>query len=339
VRPAGSPLLVRFFKNSGLGAVASPVGSRGQSDDRLVTAELIQISDFGRKHDKKTRLFLKTDHRGLPAGSTVETASEALAVSLNETGGIGWERMAQLTGTSVPEIQAELGGQVYRNPEGNWETADEYLSGNVRAKLKTAEAAAAINPLYRPNVEALQAVQPEDLLPGDIHARLGASWIPKSDVAHFIAQTLQLLANDVSISHAGEIATWSVKLDYIADRSREQHHNPRTKRMTGLLSYRGRLEYASPLFMTLWTMIPEWLIKLKPLQPRSPAEMKDHFSKWIWETRSVLNVWHGCTTTHSTISFADLRRITSHIPRHEPYGLRNNDLDPTKKCSLEGVAE
>src|SRR5260221_9506588 len=109
----------------------------------------------------------------------VETASEALAVSLNETGGILWERMAMLTGYSVRQIQSELGGQVYQNPEGEWETADEYLSGDVRAKLKTAMSAAAINPAYSCNLEALQAVQPADILPGDINARLGAPWILK----------------------------------------------------------------------------------------------------------------------------------------------------------------
>src|SRR6266849_5177273 len=124
--------------------------------------------------------------------------------------------MKSLTGYSVKEIQAELGGQVYQNPEGEWETADEYLSGDVRAKLKTAQAAAAINPIYLRNVEALIAVQPADILPGDINARLGAPWIPRSDIRDFIAQLLQVPKNDVAVGHAGEIAAWSVRLDYIA---------------------------------------------------------------------------------------------------------------------------
>src|SRR5438445_497389 len=97
-------------------------------------------------------------------GNRSEPASEALAVTLNETGGMSWERMVSLTGLSVKQLRAELGSQVFQNPEGQWETADEYLSGNVRAKLRTAEAAAAINPLFLRNVEALKAVQPEDIL-------------------------------------------------------------------------------------------------------------------------------------------------------------------------------
>src|SRR6266849_1554150 len=117
--------------------------------------------------------------------------------------------MKSLTGYSVKEIQAELGGQVYQNPEGEWETADEYLSGDVRAKLRTAQAAAAINPIYQRNVEALKAVQPEDILPGEINARLGASWIPASDIQDFIAQLLQVPVGDVAVTHAGAIATWS----------------------------------------------------------------------------------------------------------------------------------
>src|SRR5207237_10323670 len=110
---------------------------------------------------------------------SVECAAEALAVSLNATGGVASERMAGLTGLSITAIQAELAGQVYQNPEGQqWETADEYLSGDVRAKLQTAETVAAMNPAYQTNVEALKAVQPEDILPGEIHARPGAGWIP-----------------------------------------------------------------------------------------------------------------------------------------------------------------
>jgi N12 class adenine-specific DNA methylase len=123
----------------------------------------------------------------------VETASEALLVSLNETGEINWTRMESLTGKDASELQDELGPLAYRNPEGGaWETADRYLSGNVRAKLAAAQASKQIDPEYRRNVEALQAVQPKDLEPGEIEARLGSSWIPPSDIRDFIAELLFL---------------------------------------------------------------------------------------------------------------------------------------------------
>jgi N12 class adenine-specific DNA methylase len=134
----------------------------------------------------KTPVFERRTIEGYQPVSSVGTASEALAVSLNETGGIHWERMQALTGLSVKELQAELGSQVFLNPQGEWETADEYLSGDVCAKLRTAEEAAAINPIYSRNLDALKSVQPEDIPPGEINARLGASWIPAEDIAAFI---------------------------------------------------------------------------------------------------------------------------------------------------------
>jgi len=92
----------------------------------------------------KTAIFTKrTLERHRPA-EHVETAAEALAISLNETGTLHWPRMAQLTGRSPKQLQRELDSLVYRNPEGDWETADRYLSGDVRAKLKTAQAAATL---------------------------------------------------------------------------------------------------------------------------------------------------------------------------------------------------
>src|SRR5260370_751087 len=142
----------------------------------------------------------------------VETAAEALAISLNETGRIHWPLMEKLTGHSPKQLQRELDGMVYRNPEADWETADRYLSGDVRAKLKTAEAAPALDPSYCGNVEALKEVQPVDLLPGDISARLGSSWIPAGDVKTFVAELLDIPLRTVTVSHSGAIPTWALTL-------------------------------------------------------------------------------------------------------------------------------
>ena len=150
----------------------------------------------------------------------VETAAEALAVCLNETGEINWPRMTVLTGHSARQMQHELGTLVYRNPEGgSWETADRYLSGYVREKLKVANAASALDSSFARNVEALKAVQPEDILPGDISARLGSSWIPTSDIHDFIVQLLDIPERAVSVAHAGAIASWTVTLETYAKSS------------------------------------------------------------------------------------------------------------------------
>jgi N12 class adenine-specific DNA methylase len=161
---------------------------------------------------KKRDIFSKRVTHGEKRIETADTASEALSIALAETGRIDWNRMQELTGRAPEDLQAELHGLIYQNPEGHqWETADEYLSGKVRAKLKTAEAAAAVDPRYGENVKALKLVQPEDLLPGDIEVRLGAPWIPTTDIARFVTDTLGVPATDVTVKHAGVIASWEVR--------------------------------------------------------------------------------------------------------------------------------
>jgi len=162
----------------------------------------------------KTPIFERRTLERYRPVERVETAAEALAVSLNELGEIHWPRMEQLSGRTAGQLRRELGSLVYRNPEGGgWETADRYLSGNVRAKLATATAAAEIDSSYKRNIEALKAVQPPDLEPGDIEARLGSSWIPATDIRDFVSQLLDISVSDVHVAHAGAIATWTVQLD------------------------------------------------------------------------------------------------------------------------------
>ena len=112
-----------------------------------------------------------------------ETPQDALVLTLNEMGRVDLERMEMLLRKPPEEFLPELKGLIYRNPQTEqWETDDEYLSGDVRVKLENARAAAAANPTYQENVIALEAVQPVDLTPSEIEARLGAVWIPPADV-------------------------------------------------------------------------------------------------------------------------------------------------------------
>src|SRR5437868_775948 len=125
--------------------------------------------------------------------------------------------MESLTGKRGSELQEELGSLAYRNPEsGTWETTDRYLSGNVRAKLLVARDAARIDPDYRRNADALEAVKPKDLEPSEIEARLGSSWIPPSDVRDFVSEVLDVTPSSVKIGYAEAIATWIVEPDYAA---------------------------------------------------------------------------------------------------------------------------
>ncbi len=108
----------------------------------------------------------------------------------------------------------ELGDLIYQNPETRqWETADQYLSGNVRHKLAAAEKAGSER-----NVEALKAVQPEDVLPGDIDANLGA-WIPATDIQAFAAHLFGVEPPSITVVHMQKDAVWSLEGDYSAERS------------------------------------------------------------------------------------------------------------------------
>jgi N12 class adenine-specific DNA methylase len=155
----------------------------------------------------KAAIFEKrTLERYTPVEKT-DTAAEALTVSLNEMGRLDWARMQELTGKTPDEMREELGTLVYKDPEGAWETADEYLSGNVRAKLAIAEAAAAADPAFERNVEALKAVQPADLTPEQIEVRLGASWVPAETVGQWLQE---LVKSRVKVSYLAPIAQWKV---------------------------------------------------------------------------------------------------------------------------------
>jgi N12 class adenine-specific DNA methylase len=184
----------------------------GDPDQPLLLS--LENYDPATKSARKTAIFERRTLERYKPVTHVETAAEALAVSLNETGELNWPRMEQVTGRPAKALQRELGSLVYCNPEGGqWETADRYLSGDVRRKLAVAMAAAGLDPSYERNVEALKAVQPADLEPGDIEARLGSSWIPAGDVRDFVAGLLDTAARNVRVGHAAPIATWTVEID------------------------------------------------------------------------------------------------------------------------------
>ncbi|KPH78313.1 N-6 DNA methylase [Bosea vaviloviae] len=143
-----------------------------------------------------------------PASPVITCATDALAVVLNERGRVDLEHIAELLHRDVTGVVAELGDAIFQNPADRaWQMADAYLSGPVRDKLKIAEAAAALDPGYERNVRALVAVQPADLGPSDITARLGAPWIPASDVVAFVKETM---GAEITIRHMPELASWTV---------------------------------------------------------------------------------------------------------------------------------
>ena len=166
-----------------------------------------------------------------PPVTHVATAEEGLLVSLDHKGEVDLAYIATLYGKTEAEVVAELGDLIYRDPElKKWQTGDAYLSGNVRAKLVTAENA---GPEYQRNADALRQVQPEDVLPGDIDANLGAPWIPASDIQKFAAELFNVPPEAFKIGHLKKDAVWSVEPDYRAIQSVAATADYGTSRING----------------------------------------------------------------------------------------------------------
>ena len=177
--------------------------------------------------------------------TAVQSAEAGLLVSLDHRGAVDLPYIATLYDKGVREIIAELGDLLYQDPDtGAWQTADAYLSGNVRAKLASAEAAGAA---YTRNAEALRAVQPEDILPGDIDAHLGAPWIPEGDIQTFAASLFGVSAEAVQIAHLKKDAVWSVEPGLDAVRSVAATTDYGTERANGVWLLEQALNLKTPV--------------------------------------------------------------------------------------------
>ena len=158
-----------------------------------------------------------------PPITHVRSAEEGLLVSLNQKGAVDLPFIGTLYGKQKAEIVAELGDLIYPDPETRtWQTADAYLSGNVRAKLAAVESA---GPQYVRNVNALRSVQPEDVLPGDIDANLGAPWIPESDIQAFAADLFHVDSSSVPVAHLKKMPSGASTPDTPRKRLSERHRS------------------------------------------------------------------------------------------------------------------
>lgn len=167
----------------------------------------------------KADMFTKRTIRPTRVIDHVDTAAEALVVSLAEHGGIDLAYMQQLSGKTQEELVKDLSGLMFRVPgmgteeDPVYQTAEEYLSGNVRQKLEQARQAAALDPVYRANADALAAVQPKDLTASEINVHLGTTWIPADDVRQFVLELMQpnaWVAQHIQVHYEPVTPRWSV---------------------------------------------------------------------------------------------------------------------------------
>lgn len=218
-----------------------------------------------------------------PAPPLIATAADALAVTLNETGRVDIDHLAELLDCDPDTALDRLGDAVFRDPATDqWETADAYLSGAVRTKLAQAAMAAEHDPHYARNVEALRRVQPEDLPPSDITARPGAPWIPAADVEAFAAE---VMATRTTIRHTVEIASWSVDAAPFAYTAAGTSEWGTSRRNAGWLLH-DALNSATPQIFD--TVIEDGVEKrvlngeATEAAKEKLARIKDAFTAWVW---------------------------------------------------------
>ena len=189
----------------------------------------LEVLDDDGKLERKADMFHKRTIKQQRIVDSVDTASEALAVCIGEKACVDLDFMATLMGGSekIPQIVEDLKGVIYKEPNSGpfdlqdggvhwakgWQTADEYLSGNVRQKLRTAQRVAARDPFFAGNVDALIAAQPKDLEASEIEVRLGATWLDKKYIEQFMYETFETpryLRGQIEISYVPYTAEWQV---------------------------------------------------------------------------------------------------------------------------------
>ncbi|SCB50016.1 Eco57I restriction-modification methylase domain-containing protein [Rhizobium multihospitium] len=218
-----------------------------------------------------------------PAPPVITSAADALAVVLNERGRVDLEHIAELLHRECEDVVAELGSAIFRDPvDGSWQTADAYLSGPVRDKHKTAEAAAALDAEYERNVAALLAVQPADLNPSDITARLGAPWIPASDIVAFVKETM---GADIKIHHMPELASWTVEARQLGWMAAGTSEWGTDRRHAGELLADALNSRVPQIFDTVKEEMSERRV-LNVVDTEAAKtklqKIKDAFQRWIW---------------------------------------------------------
>jgi N12 class adenine-specific DNA methylase len=219
-----------------------------------------------------------------PPITSVRSAEEGLLVALNQRGTVDLPFIATLYGKPEARVIAELGDLTFHDPESQtWQTADAYLSGNVRAKLAAAERA---GPAYGRNAEALREVQPEDVLPGDIDANLGAPWIPESDIQAFAADLFQVAPSAIQVGHLKKDAVWSIEAGYAAQQSVAATSELGTARANGAWLLELALNMKTPVIydtITLGDKEERVVNQEATLAAREKQQqIKERFRSWVF---------------------------------------------------------
>ena len=249
----------------------------------------------------KAAMFTKRTIRPERTVTSVDTPSEALAVSIGEHGKVDLPYMAELLGTpgEYERIITELSGVIFKDPaadptdpEAGWQMADEYLSGDVRAKLRMAQFAAETNPEFAVNVDALTKAQPKDLEASEIDVRLGATWLDPDIIQKFMTETFQIpyyLRHAVKVRYSPYTAEWRVEGKTATGRgdiiSSETYGTSRAN------AYKILEETLNLKDVRIYDTIEDADSKLKRvlnkretmLAQQKQQVIKDAFANWVWQ--------------------------------------------------------
>lgn len=259
----------------------------------------LEVLDNEGNLERKADIFYKRTVRAYKPVTSVDTASEALAVSMGEKAEVDMDYMRELTGKSEQEIYNELKGVIYLNPlhEGNphyedkYLIADEYLSGNVREKLEIARTAVANKPEYSINVQALEKVHPEPLTASEISVRLGATWIPPEIVQQFIYEFLdtpRYAQWDIKLHYSPYTSEWNIEKKSYDPTNIKAYRTYGTDRIN---AYKIIEETLNLRDVRIFDYVEDEFGKRKPVLNKKETTIalqkqeliKEGFKEWIWQ--------------------------------------------------------
>ena len=252
----------------------------------------LEILDEDRKLKRKADIFSKRTIRRKKPVTQVDTASEALAVSIGERAKVDLPFMARLTGKAEDEIVADLQGVIFLDPlEQTWQTADEYLSGNVRAKLRVAQTAAESDSFFAVNVKALQAAQPKDLDASEIDVRLGTTWVDKAYIQRFMIELLGIPYYEqrrIHVNYAPQTAEWSIDGKSLLSENVNNHMKYGTRRAPALKILEDTLNLRDT---RVYDVVQdengrdkrELNQKETTIAQQKQQAIKDAFHDWVWK--------------------------------------------------------
>jgi len=243
-------------------------------------------------YDEETNVAVKasvfrerTIHHRQPVES-VGSPKEALLVSLNEKGRVDLDHMASLLSRPAEEFLPDLKGMIFLNPlTKKWETEDHYLSGNVREKLVAADSASVADVRFRENVEALKSVQPADLPATEIDVRLGAAWLPPSDVQDFVHGLLGV-PSGVEVGHIHALGSWHVTADWEAKGATANTTDWGTNRFTALELIEETLNLKTPTIYNYVDKKPVVDAQSTEAAREKQERIKERFKEWVWQDDS-----------------------------------------------------